>query len=274
MRCSTTIDASPTCDWRARSTSLPATLRGSSRAVAAARACGGLHHALLDGLDVVLRELPGRAGSAVHLRHLTQLARLAAEWVPALPAPHLSVLARDAQSISAHDVTTGLFALTLGAACGSVDVDMLADLILAGLLADAGKASMPESIWQKAGPLSGEEWEMMRRHPERSFALLQHAGVRSVRILRAVRWHHDRWGGTGYPDRLQGEFIPIEARIVGIADAFAALTVDRVFSSARGGYDALVEMARSEGQFDPALLRIFVTTIGSILPARERWGAA
>lgn len=250
-----------------------AALQGSSRAELAARAWA-LHRALALGADEVLRAPFDHPGRPAQLRPVTELARLAAGWVPAQPAPYLAALDQGDQSAATHGATTALFALMLGVATGIDDLDILTDLTLGGLLADAGKASMPDSIRQNTGPLSGDEWDLMRQHPERAVALLQRAGVRSARTLRAVRSHHERWGGGGYPDRLRGDAIPVEARIVGIADAFAALTVDRPFTSARRGYDALAEMASSTGQFDPVLLRTFVTTIGTILPARERWGAA
>ena len=96
----------------------------------------------------------------------------------------------------------------------------------------------------------------------------------AVPTLRAVRWHHERWGGGGYPDNLRATEIPVEARILGVAVAIAALTVDRPHTMGVRAFAALTEMARSQGQFDPRLLRMFVTTICAALPADERWGAA
>lgn len=249
------------------------TLNGASRAGATSRAWA-LNRSLVESVDQGFQELVSQTARPAQMRYITELARLAAQWVPAQPAPYLAALTQGEQSAGTHATTTALFAVTLGAATGIADVTVLADLMLGGVFADAGKTGMPESIRRNPGPLSSEEWDLMRHHPERSVALLRRAGMRSERTLNAVRWHHERWGGGGYPDRLRAEAIPLEARIVGIADAFAALTVDRPFTSARRGYDALAEMASVPGQFDPALLRTFVMTIGSILPAREQWGAA
>ena len=248
-------------------------LRNSSSSGAAARAWA-LHRALKEDLDEVLPLLAEDPERPMLMRHLIELSRLAAQWVPAQPAAYLAELAQGAQSASAHGVTTALFALTLCAADGSADVEALTAMTLAGLLADVGKLSMPDAILRKPGPLSPEEWDLTRRHPEQSVAQLMRAGVRSVPTLRAVRWHHERWSGGGYPDRLHGNEIPVEARILAIADAFAALTVDRPFTMGVRAYDALTEMAGSEGHFDPRLLRTFVTAIGRAFPAPERWGAA
>jgi hypothetical protein len=248
-------------------------LGGASPWAIAARAWA-LHRALTEGLAEVQQRLPEHPERPMLMRDLIELSRLAAEWVPAQPAPYLAELAHGEQSASAHGVTTALFALALCAAHVPADVEAFTTTVLAGLLADVGKLSMPAAIWQKSGSLSPEELGLARRHPERSVALLLRAGVRSVPTLRAVRWHHERWGGGGYPDRLRGNEIPVEARILGIADAFAALTTDRPFTTGVRAYDALTEMANSEGHFDPSLLRTFITTIGQVLPAPERWGAA
>jgi HD-GYP domain-containing protein (c-di-GMP phosphodiesterase class II) len=124
---------------------------------------------------------------------------------------------------------------------------------------------------RRAGALWPEEWALIRQHPERSAELLIRAGVRSKTTLDAVRWHHEWWGGGGYPHGLQGPAISLEARMVGIADAYAALTVNRPFMAGVRGYEALMEMAQTGGQFEPRLLRAFVRTLGRALPTDARW---
>ena len=110
---------------------------------------------------------------------------------------------------------------------------------------------------------------MMRLHAERSAELLLHAGVGTTATVRAARHHHEWWDGGGYPARLAHDAIPLEARIVAIADAYAALTADRPHMAARPGYEALLEMARTTGQFDPGLLRLFITTLARIAPVEH-----
>ena len=110
----------------------------------------------------------------------------------------------------------------------------------------SGKVAIPTQILEKPGPLDPAEWEVMRTHP-----VIGEEIVRGVAALReaaaAVRHHHERYEGDGYPDGLAGRAIPIEARIVAAADAFSAMTVDRVYSKARSPAGAAAELRRSAG---------------------------
>jgi two-component system cell cycle response regulator len=121
-------------------------------------------------------------------------------------------------------------------------------------LHDVGKVAIPDAIIGKPGPLTEEEWAFVRRHPvigERIIlAAPALAGVASL-----VRASHERWDGAGYPDMLAGERIPVGARIVAVADAFAAMTAGRPYRPARTPEDALDELRREAGaQFDPAVV--------------------
>ena len=125
---------------------------------------------------------------------------------------------------------------------------------LAGWLHDVGKLAIPEQILTKPGPLDENEWTIMRTHPAAGAAI-----VRRVAALReaaaAVRHHHERFAGHGYPDGLAGTAIPIEARIVAAADAYAAMTATRPYSVARSPEAAAEELARSAGShLDPAVV--------------------
>ena len=110
---------------------------------------------------------------------------------------------------------------------------------LGGWLHDVGKVAIPDSIMSKPGPLDDAEWEVMRTHPVIGEEIV--CGVEAVsECAAAVRHHHERYDGTGYPDRLAGTTIPIEARVVAAADAFCAMTSDRPYSArahARRGGD-------------------------------------
>jgi diguanylate cyclase (GGDEF)-like protein len=128
---------------------------------------------------------------------------------------------------------------------------------LAGWLHDVGKVAVPDHILNKPGPLTDDEWEIMREH----VVIGEHL-VRQVPELAdaaaAVRHHHERWDGTGYPDRLSGEAIPLPARIVAVVDAYSAMTSPRVYSKVRSSFAALAELERCAGShFDPLVVSAF-----------------
>jgi diguanylate cyclase (GGDEF)-like protein len=132
---------------------------------------------------------------------------------------------------------------------------------LAGWLHDVGKLAIPEQILTKPGPLDSAEWKIMRTHPVIGAAI-----VRRVATLReaapAVRHHHERYAGDGYPDGLAGSGIPIEARIVAAADAYAAMTATRPYSTARTPEQAAAELSRSAGtHLDPVVVEALLAVL-------------
>jgi diguanylate cyclase (GGDEF)-like protein len=136
---------------------------------------------------------------------------------------------------------------------------------LGGWLHDIGKLSVPERVLLKPMMLDAEEWEIMRGHPE-----LGEQIVKRIPALHAagpaIRHHHERFDGDGYPDGLQGSAIPIEARIVAVADTFSAMTQLRPYASPRSREDALLELRRCTGtQFDPTV----VAALEDVLAAED-----
>jgi HD-GYP domain-containing protein (c-di-GMP phosphodiesterase class II) len=131
-------------------------------------------------------------------------------------------------------------------------------LRLGGSLHDVGKIAVKESVLRKPGPLTDAELAEIRTHPVAGARLIE--GVDDFRqALPYVLHHHERWDGTGYPDRLAGEKIPIEARLLGVADAFDAMTSVRSYRPALSVDRALAELQRCAGaQFDPELAETFV----------------
>jgi diguanylate cyclase (GGDEF)-like protein/putative nucleotidyltransferase with HDIG domain len=137
-------------------------------------------------------------------------------------------------------------ARTLG--CNAVEVERVRS---AALLHDIGKVAIPDEILHKPGPLTDEEWMLMRQHPvigERILRVLPGLGP----VARMVRHEHERWDGDGYPDGLRGIEIPFGSRVIIVADTYHAITSDRPYRAARSHEEAVEELTRCAGtQFDP-----------------------
>ncbi len=198
-------------------------------------------------------ELMARIRSALRLRQA--LVRMDAAHT-AVAALANAVEAKD-PSTERHCQRLANLAARLGAQTGLEGLDLEA-VAYGALLHDVGKIGVPESILIKPAPLDADEWDLMRRHPEigeRICAPLASAGS----FTPIVRHHHERWDGQGYPDGLRGEAIPLGARIVGLVDAFDAMTHDRPYRRAMPTEVAVNELWReSGGQFDRALVPLFV----------------
>jgi hypothetical protein len=132
-----------------------------------------------------------------------------------------------------------------------IEGDEADDLLAAAQLHDIGKAWVPSGLLEKAGPLTDEEWEVMRRHTVVGERIL--SSVEELkRVSRLVRYSHERWDGGGYPDGLAGSDIPLGSRIIFCADAFHAIRCDRPYRAGRSAGEAVSEITRCAGtQFDP-----------------------
>jgi HD-GYP domain-containing protein (c-di-GMP phosphodiesterase class II) len=128
-------------------------------------------------------------------------------------------------------------------------------------LHDIGKVGVPESILCKEGPLTTDEWDVMRSHPIVGADIVAPMGFLAETVT-LIRHHHERYDGSGYPDRLRGEAIPLTARIFSVADSFDAMTSDRPYRDSIGIERALEEIRGGSGtQFDPEIVRSFVEMI-------------
>jgi diguanylate cyclase (GGDEF)-like protein len=128
-------------------------------------------------------------------------------------------------------------------------------------LHDVGKVAIPDDILSKTGPLTDDEWTFVRRHTLVGERIISAAPALTV-VARLVRSSHERWDGTGYPDALAGESIPLGARTIAVADAFDAMTSDRPYRAAIAHAEALHELERCAGtQFDPRVVEAFVATV-------------
>ena len=131
----------------------------------------------------------------------------------------------------------------------NLDAARLARIRLAGLLHDVGKIGVPDAILSKPGKLTDEEYARMQAHSVLGYEIVSAADLPTEATW--VRHHHERYVGRGYPDGLAGEAIPLESRIIFVADAFEAMSSDRPYRKAPGEKYALVELRRHAGtQFD------------------------
>ncbi len=148
-------------------------------------------------------------------------------------------------------------------------MDAVAAIWVAGHVYDLGKISVPENVLVKQGPLSTAETMMMRNHVSAGYDLLRDWDVLKVSprwlaqvVLEVVLFHHERWDGQGYPKGLAGQEIPLPARIMTVADAFAAMVMDSPYRAARLNEVAVAELERNAGdQFDPFLVRSFASMV-------------
>jgi diguanylate cyclase (GGDEF)-like protein len=136
----------------------------------------------------------------------------------------------------------------------------------AGVLHDIGKLGVADAVLKKPGALTDEEWAEMRRHPELGARILDHANLRDISAW--VLAHHERIDGRGYPHGLAGDAIPLEARILAVADAYEAMTADRAYRAALGHDAAQAELRDGAGtQFDPEVVAAF---LGVLAPGVRR----
>src|SRR5262249_11809314 len=133
----------------------------------------------------------------------------------------------------------------------------------AALLHDVGKIMLSNDILQKTGKLTQQEFEALKQHSASGARLLQQMKM-PEKMIRLVYHHHERWDGSGYPDGIAGNTIPLGARIIALSDAFDAMTSHRPYQHPRTSAQALAELERCAGtQFDPFLINHFCTTIST-----------
>lgn len=140
---------------------------------------------------------------------------------------------------------------------------------LGAYLHDLGKVRVPHEVLNKPGPLTREELDVVKMHPIWGLELL--AAVEFPWDLKPIiRWHHERYDGTGYPDRLRGEEIPVAAQVVGIVDVYDALTTGRSYRPALSREAALAEIERCRGRWSEDVYDAFLSTTGAELPPDTR----
>ena len=163
------------------------------------------------------------------------------------------------------------YAVLIGKGMG-FNAQQLLDLHTAGLLHDIGKIGTPGVILNKPGKLTEQERSVINRHPEDGARLL--SKMRQFNsILPAVRYHHESYDGHGYPAGLRGEDIPLNARVLAVADSYDAMTSDRPYRQGLSRDQALAELQKSRGrQFDPEIVDVFIRCLGDADGGQGRAG--
>ncbi|MBK9033686.1 MAG: HD-GYP domain-containing protein [Myxococcales bacterium] len=188
-----------------------------------------------------------------------------------LKEAHRQALFGLAEAIEAKDPYTkghcgrvAAYALVLAKEAGYPE-DGLETLEFGAFLHDIGKIGIRDAVLLKPGPLDEAEWVHMREHPVKGHEIARRIEILHP-IMAAVRNHHERWDGTGYPDRMKGADIPLAARIVAIADAFDAMATDRPYKEGLPLAECERLLRKNSGtMFDPELIELFIARkVGSI----------
>ena len=174
-----------------------------------------------------------------------------------------------------HSERVARYSIGIGKNLGLSDKEMR-NLRISALLHDVGKIGIDDRILRKPGALSDDEFEVMKQHPAKGAAIM--GGVAQlIDIIPGMKYHHEKWSGGGYPDSLEGEQIPMQARIVAIADTFDAMTTNRPYQKAME-LNYVVEKIKSFGgtRFDPRVVEAFVQAVkrGDIQIEEQVRGAA
>jgi len=220
-------------------------LRAADHAIAAAKDLGGDRSVIYsEEVARTLTELSGQALGELKLATVIALAE--------------ALDVRDTGT-GQHSHTVGRYAELMARAL-ELDEERVERVRIAGLLHDIGKIGISDSLLSKPGPLDAEEWKEMYTHPEIGARLLAQPELDDVRGW--ILAHHERPDGLGYPYGLSGEAIPLEARIIAVADAYEAMTADRAYRPALGEAAARAELQGGAGtQFDGRVVGAFLTAL-------------
>lgn len=171
-----------------------------------------------------------------------------------------------------HILRISHFARTIAKAIGFSD-EQADELLHAAPMHDVGKIGIPDAILLKPGKLTAEEWEVMRQHPAIGARIIGEHKSSLLQLAATIALcHHEKWDGSGYPNGLAGEDIPLEARIVSLVDVFDALTSVRPYKKAWPIEEALEFIRDQSGShFDPMLVDVFMDCLPEILRIRDRW---
>jgi len=245
-----------------RMRALPTTRQATIIAIADPRALNEVGGIMAAGVDDFLAKPFGRPELHERIETVarTRALSFAAEASEAVVATLASAVAMSHPATGSHSQRVARLAANLAAAVGLSPEDLEA-VVSGALLHDVGKLGVPEVVLQKPGPLSDDELALLRRHAEMGEAICRPLAM-AGRLGPIIRHHHERWDGSGYPDGLAGEAIPVGARVVAVVDAFDAIVHDRPYRPARSPREAIAEIRNGSGsQFDPTIARRFIVEL-------------
>jgi hypothetical protein len=220
----------------------------------------------------MVEEMAGQAAMAVEQAVLFAKVRSYADEVEMSYDSTLKVLmaaldTKDAVT-QGHSERVARLTVTVAKEMGIV-AQQLIDIERGALLHDVGKIGVPDSVLRKEAALTESEWEAMQKHPLLAGLMVSKVGFLE-KAMPIMLYHHERYDGTGYPFGLEGDAIPLEARIFAAVDAYDAMTSDRPYRKAMSPEQALEDIRRNSGiQFDPAVVKAFERVIARMQPLRE-----
>ncbi len=193
---------------------------------------------------------------AIFLENLMFLEDAQSMFIGTLHALTSAIDAKDSYTFG-HSERVALLSEMLARAAG-IDEAIVERIYIAGLVHDVGKIGVPESVLAKPGRLTDEEFDQIKMHPEIGARILR--DIRQMQdLIPGVMYHHERWDGKGYPEKRMGLDIPLFGRVIGLADAFDAMSSDRTYRSALNIHQVLQEIKDCKGsQFDPELADVFL----------------
>ena len=239
----------------------------------------------IGGVDYIIKPINARilkARIATHLALYDQNRTLEAEVMKRTSEIHttrLKIIQRLGRAAEYKDNETGLHVVRMSnfskviALMAGIPENQSELILNAAPMHDIGKIGIPDNILRKPGPLDDEEWNIMRTHSRIGAEIIGQDDSELLKMAwRIAISHHEKWDGSGYPKRLASEDIPLEARIVAIADVFDALTSIRPYKDAWPVEKALNFMRDNSGKhFDPILLTVFLDSIPEILAIKKKW---
>ena len=240
---------------------------GSSRSIVKpiGAVVGQLHRAASEG---ALTEVRNQSSSVIEINELTEIYNRAAISVrdsgQRLESAYLEFVGSLASALDARDpYTAGHSRRVSNLSCAAaaalgLSEEIIERIRIGALLHDIGKIGIADSVLQKPGQLTVEEFALVKQHPVIGRRILE--GVQGFApFLPSVELHHENWDGSGYPLGLRGQETPLDARIIHVADAYDAMTTDRSYRSGMSHEKALAELVKNAGvQFDPAIVAVFV----------------
>jgi hypothetical protein len=206
------------------------------------------------------------AETAVSLENICLWRQLERAFQDTVTSLIVTLEARD-EYTEGHSLRVAEYAAGI-VSCQRLPHDIAEQIRTASLLHDLGKVGVRDNVLAKPGGLSGSEWDAMRQHPILGWKILEPLGFLAEEA-RVIRHHHEHLDGTGYPDGLRGEAIPLGARIIAVGDAFDAMTTRRPYRPARPWAEAMAELRRCAGtQFDPGAVTAFGAWLAAAHPEK------